>query len=292
MTFRQVLLRAVLAAAAVTLVFAGPSFGVRQATPSKHGILRDFASSGALQKPTAAQRAAVRALHAKATWNSYGTPSTLMRPGGFLTKQAAGKTAAIAARSWLAKHKVIFRLSSVQGLQLAADSKLSASSGHAVTFQQAFNGLKLVNGEGTVTVAISPATAHRWKIGFVSSTVIGTVPFKGAARISAAQAWVHASGNAGLKSAQLVNVQAVKVARGWVNLRVGGLPDIQRVRLGAFGLGHTAVPAYETIVVDRSTGTPAAYRVIVDARTGAALARANLVDYFGGKDASITAPVT
>src|SRR4051812_27346821 len=156
MRFRQALLRAVLAVAAATLVFAGPSFGVRGATPS-NGNLRDFARSGALQKPTTAQRAAVRALHAKATWNSYGTPSTLMRPGGFLTKQAAGKTAAIAARSWLAKHRVIFRLSSVQGLVLAADSKLSGSRGHAVTFQQSFKGLKLVNGEGSVTVAITPA---------------------------------------------------------------------------------------------------------------------------------------
>jgi extracellular elastinolytic metalloproteinase len=272
------------------LVLAGPSFGVRQATPSKHGVLRDYARSGALQKPTGAQRAAVRAVHAKATWNSYGTPSTLMRPGGFLTKRAAGKTGAIAARSWLAKHKVIFRLSSVRGLTLAADSKLSASTGHAVTFQQAFNGLKLVNGEGSVTVALSPAKAHRWKIAFVSSTVIGSVHFKGAAKISAAQAWVQAAGNAGLKSAQLVNVQAIKVARGWVNLRVGGLPDIQRVRLGAFGLGRTAVPAYETIVLDRSTGTPAAYRVIVDARRDNVLARANLVEYFSGGAATPSAP--
>ncbi|HEY6150841.1 MAG TPA: M36 family metallopeptidase [Gaiellaceae bacterium] len=294
MRFRQALLRAVLAVAAVTLVLAGPSFGVRGATPSKNGILRDFARSGALQKPTSAQRAAVRALHAKATWNNYGTAATLMRPGGFLTKKAAGKTAAIAARSWLSKHRVIFRLSSVRGLVLAADSKLSASRGHAVTFQQAFKGLKLVNGEGTVTVAISPAKANRWKIAFVSSTVIGSVQLKGAAKISAAQAWVHAAGNAGLKNAQLVNVKAVKVARGWINLRVGGLPDIQRVRLGAFGLSrHTAVPAFETIVLDRSTGTPAAYRVIVDARTGKALARANLVDYFsGGNNARITAPIT
>jgi hypothetical protein len=71
MTLRQALLRAVLAVAAVTLVFAGPSFAVRQGTPSKHGNLRDFIRSGGLQKPTAAQRAAVRALHAKATWNNY-----------------------------------------------------------------------------------------------------------------------------------------------------------------------------------------------------------------------------
>ena len=128
MKFRQVLLRAVLAAAAGTLVFAGPTLGVREAKPGSHGNLRDFVRSGAISKPTAAQRAAVRALHAKATWNSHGTPSTLMRPGGFLTKRATGATAVAAARGWLAKHRALFRLSSVNGLRLVADSRLSSSA--------------------------------------------------------------------------------------------------------------------------------------------------------------------
>jgi hypothetical protein len=142
MNFRQALLRAVLAAAAVALVLAGPSFGVRKATPSKSCNLRDFARSGAVQKPTAAQRAAVRALHARATWNSYGTPSTLMRSRGFLSTNARGGTAVIAARAWLAKHKVIYRLASVSGLRVYADSRLSTSGSQAVTFQQALGGLK------------------------------------------------------------------------------------------------------------------------------------------------------
>ena len=94
MNLRQALLRAVLAAVAVMLVFAGPSFGVRGSASSSHGSLRDFSKATATSKPTAAQRAAVKALHAKATWNSYGTAATLMRPGGYLTKQAAGATAA------------------------------------------------------------------------------------------------------------------------------------------------------------------------------------------------------
>jgi hypothetical protein len=54
MKFRQVLLRVVLAAAAGTLVFAGPSLGVRQAQPGAHGSLRDFVRSGPVSKPTAA----------------------------------------------------------------------------------------------------------------------------------------------------------------------------------------------------------------------------------------------
>src|SRR3954453_18891510 len=113
MNFRQALLRAVLAVAAFMLVFAGPSFGVRGAAASPQGSVRDFSKAPAPNRPTAAQRAPVRALHAKATWNTYGTAATLMRPGGYLAKQAAGATAEVAARSWLAKHKVIFRLGSV-----------------------------------------------------------------------------------------------------------------------------------------------------------------------------------
>jgi hypothetical protein len=279
MAFRQALLRAVLAAVAAMLVFAGPSFGVRGASSSAHGSLRDFSKATAPNRPTAAQRAAVKALHAKVTWNSYGTAATLMRPGGYLTKQAAGGTAVVAARSWLAKHKVIFRLSTVRDLRLVADSKLTGGRGHAVTFQQSFGGLKVVNGAGRITVSMVPAKQlHRWKIGFASSTSVGTLHSTGGVKLSAAQAFVHAAGNLGLKTS-LVNVRTQKVARGWTNLRVGGFRDIQHVRVGSYGLGRLAVPAYEAIVLQRS-GSTLAFRTIVNARTGAILARTSLTDNF------------
>src|SRR4051812_35931125 len=153
MNFRQALLRAVLAAVAVMLVFAGPSFGVRGATSSAHGSLRDFSKTTAPNRPTAAQRAAVRALHAKVTWNTYGTAATLMRPGGYLTKQAAGATADVAARSWLAKHKLIFRLGSARDLRLVADSKLTGGRVHAVILQPSVGRLKVVNRAGPVTLS-------------------------------------------------------------------------------------------------------------------------------------------
>jgi extracellular elastinolytic metalloproteinase len=280
MTRRQALLRAALAAAAAMLVFAGPSLGVRQPTPSNHGALRDYLRSGALQKPTSAQRAAVHALHARATWNSYGTPSTLMRPGGLLSKSASGTTPVIAARAWLAKHKVIFRLDSIRGLRVYADSKLATGQAHAVTFQQSFDGLKVINGTGLITIALTPAKAsHRWKVAFVSSTAIGSVRLRGSVGISAEAAWAQAAQNVGLKAVML-NVRGAKTGHRWTNLRVAGLRDVQRVRLGAFGTARSAVPAFETIVLDTSGATQAAYRVVVNARTGAILARTNLTDYF------------
>ena len=89
---------------------------------------------------------------------------------------------------------------------------------------------------------------------------------------------MHAAGNLGLKTS-LMNVRAQKVARGWTNLRVGGFRDLQRVRVGSYGLGRAAVPAYEAIVLHRGA-TTLAFRTIVNARTGAILARTNLTDNF------------
>jgi hypothetical protein len=280
MNFRQVLLRAILAAAAVTLVFAGPSFGVSGLATGAHTV-RDFTRSAPVVKPTAAQRAAVRALHAKATWNAYGTPSTLMRPGGFLSKATGGATATVAARWWLAKHKAIFRLDNASSLSVLADSRLTGSVGHSVTFQQKLGNLKIVNGEGLITVTLKPAAGTtRWKVGFVSSTSVGRAKLQGTVKLTAAQAFVHAAASSGFKSASLLNVKAQKLVGGWITLRVGGVPNLQRLRLGAFAVGRTAVPAYETILTNTSTAVPTAFRVIVNARTGAVLARTSLVDNF------------
>ena len=277
MRCRQLLLRAFMAVAALTLVFAGPSFGVRGA-PTSHGNLRDFVRSVA-KGPSAAQRAAVAKLHAKATYNSYGTPSTLMRPGGYLAKHATGATAAAAAKYWLSKNKVIFRLASVRSLQLQADSKLIGSTGHAVTFRQTFGQLKALDGAGLVTVGLRGSKTKGWKIAYVSSSVIGSVPLKGHTRLSAPQAWVQAARSGGIERS-VVNVKGVKVARGWTNLKVAGLRDMQRIKRGAFPQGRQAVPAYEAIVLDSKAST--AYNVIVDARNGSILSRTSLVDNLAG----------
>ena len=87
-------------------------------------------------------------------------------------------------------------------------------------------------------------------------------------------------GQRGPEERRVLHVKAQKVARGWVNLRVAGVRDLQRVRKGSFAIGRVAVPAYESIVLDTSGSKPVAFRVIVNARTGAILARQSLVDYF------------
>jgi hypothetical protein len=49
--------------------------------------------------PTAAQRSDARSLQADVAWNQFGTPSTLVRPGGALGATVDGATATAAARA-------------------------------------------------------------------------------------------------------------------------------------------------------------------------------------------------
>lgn len=86
-------------------------------------------------KPTAAQRSEASDLGAQVAWNQFGTPSSLVDPGGTLATGVTGATASDAARSWLDRNKALFKLSTVKDLALAGDNQLAASDGHAVTFR-------------------------------------------------------------------------------------------------------------------------------------------------------------
>ena len=145
MNFRQALLRAVLAAVAVMLVFAGPSFGVRGATPS-HGALRDFA------RTTGPQRADARSAGCRARAPCEGDMEQLRDAADAdearrIPDEERGRSHGRRRRARLAREApVIFRLDSARDLRLVADSKLTGGRGHAVTLQQSFEGLKVLNG--------------------------------------------------------------------------------------------------------------------------------------------------
>ena len=61
-------------------------------------------------------------------------------------------------------------LRSTAGLVLDADTRLSASSGHAVNFRQVFDGVEAAEG-GLVTVGLTGSAAKRWKVAYVSSSL-------------------------------------------------------------------------------------------------------------------------
>ena len=241
----------------------------------------DFDNRSGRLAPTAAQRELVRDLDARAEWNRFGTPSSLVRHGGYLDSSVAGRTAVSAARSWLQANRRLFRLSSVEGLELAADSTLRQSSGHAVSFRQRFGRLEASDG-GLVTVGLIRA-GEGWHIAYASSTITGDESLAGGVRITPAQAWQRAARSVG-KERSLAQIQPVSPSKqrlpGWELLEVAALSDVQSVRPVAFPtIRRGVIPAHEALVVDNDQPEPEAYRVFVDARSSTLLARQSLVDH-------------
>src|SRR6185369_11326719 len=81
-------------AVAVTMIavmLAGASSAFAQARIlDVHQGLADFDSRTARVAPTAAQRAMVTSLGARATWNAFGTPLSLIKYGDFLATGLSG----------------------------------------------------------------------------------------------------------------------------------------------------------------------------------------------------------
>ena len=271
---RRLRLRGVAVAAAFgALVLPASAFGVAQ-IQEQSDALRDYdARSGAIA-PTNAQRAAVKRLGAKATWNQFGTPATLSKRGKYLTKSIRGKNAAHAARRWIHQNRALFRLRSTSGLELVRDSRLSSSRGHAVHFRQVFGGLETVDG-GLITVGLSGPFKKGWRVAFVSSSLTADTALDGRARLSVAQGFAAAARGTGA-SYSVAQVQGgKKSAGGWTKLRVPASGSVQSVRPVAFPTVRAGViPAYESQVGGKGD---AAFRVVVDARNGALLARQSTV---------------
>src|SRR3954453_13992151 len=127
-------------ALAGTLIWAAPAMADGE-VPGHLGR-PDIDVRGGDRAPTSAQRDGVRDLGALVAWNRFGTPSTIVGSGGGLGPAGAGAPATDAARAWAADNRALFRLSSVDGLERVADSKLTGGQTHAVTFRQRVGGLE------------------------------------------------------------------------------------------------------------------------------------------------------
>jgi extracellular elastinolytic metalloproteinase len=226
-------------------------------------------------RPTSAQRAAAAKIGAAVTWNRFGTPASLSRRGKFLATGIRGQNAAAAARAWLNANKAVLGLSSTAGLKLDADSRMTASRGHAVNFRQVFDGIEASEG-GLVTVGVTGSAASRWKVAYVSSSLTrSTALASGSIGLSPAQGWARAARSVGEDFAA-ADVTATRRAGGFRTLQVDGSDSLQHVKLVAFPTPRMGVlPAYESLVVDRDASE--GHRVFVDARDGRVLARFNVV---------------
>src|SRR4051794_2251504 len=75
--------------------------------------------------PTDAQRDAARATGADVEWGRFGTPSSVFGVSGPVAANVAGSDAAAAARTWLNDNRGLFRLASLDNLDVVAAGPLA-----------------------------------------------------------------------------------------------------------------------------------------------------------------------
>jgi extracellular elastinolytic metalloproteinase len=276
--------RAAFVAALGVLALPATAFGNVKIVDDNHGA-NDVDTRVGKLAPTATQKAAARRLHAKVTWNRFGTPETVSKRGKYLAKGIRGKNAPEAARRWLHRNRALFGLPSTSGLELAGDSPLVGSRGHAVNFRQVADGLETTEG-GLVTIGLTRAKkSKRWNVAYVSSSITRNTAVDGRAKLSGAQAWLRAAGSVGLHGYSIANVKSAKEVGDRTQLAVGGLATAQSVKPVVFPTIRSGlIPSFESIVVKANDAL--GFKVVTDARTGATLARTNLVQNLGSKDQS------
>lgn len=241
--------------------------------------------------PSSAQQQIVSSLGARATWNRFGTPESLIKYGGYLATGLSSDPVT-AAKTFISNNASLFRLSAqgVANLQLLNDSPMVGSDGHAVMFRQTFGGLPATQ-DGLIIVGVVDG-----KVAYVSSSSAGDGSTPATPTLSAQEAWTLAAANVG-HQLSLLDLSTGKDINGWRTFAANGLTGgFQRVRLTALPTPTNGVrPAYESIVLDNmADGHAEAYTVFVDAVTGKVWVRHNDVDQIAniGSAASATGSQT
>jgi extracellular elastinolytic metalloproteinase len=268
--------RRTIAVAAVLAVAAFlPSSGLGVANIEEiHTDLADFDVRG-VEAPTAAQREQARSLRAGVSWNRYGTPQSLYRRGGYLSKPLRTRTAPSAARAWLRSHRALFGLRDLAGLKTERVVRIGRN-GRVVVLRERIGGR--VSYDGVATISLR-RTAAGWRVVHVGSSLSGASRVGGYTRLGGVEAFAHAARNVGLRLS-LVELARSGRSGAWQHLRTSRLKGAQYVRPIAFPTGRIAIPAYQTIVSHLTrSGTAIGYSHVVDARTGRILARENVVEH-------------
>ena len=137
----------------------------------------DLSTLRGIVAPTGAQKQLVAQLGARASWNRFGTPSSLLKTNGFLATGLGGDAVA-AARSFLEQNKALYKLSSASDLQLVNDVTLTGTNAHAVLFAERYGDL-VADWEGLIAVGVVDG-----KIAYVSSSASGSEPVTGSVKIT------------------------------------------------------------------------------------------------------------
>jgi hypothetical protein len=266
--------------ALVGALLPASALGFAQIGPSS--AKPDLDTNQGVIAPSTLQKAAVAKLGAHASWNRYGTPSSLLKPNGFLATGLGGDAVA-AARAFLAANASLYKLSDANNLQLVNDVTLHGTNAHAVLFAQKF-GDYVADWDGLIAVGVVDG-----KVAYVSSSDSGDQQVTGSVKLSPADAWNAAARHAGVATGAISNVTEKD---GWTYFDVAGLTKSisssttdavsvgihQGAKLVAFPTMKNGVrPAFLVNVVDLRNATPAAYQMMVDAENGAILFRHDAV---------------
>jgi extracellular elastinolytic metalloproteinase len=231
--------------------------------------LKDRDARKGRKQPTARQRDIVDDRDALVTWNAFGTPQTLVKPGGFLAT-GLPEDEVEAARAWIGRNRELLRLSEAEVDDLELVSNTEIGEGAAVLFRQRFGDLEPAR-DGLLAVGVVDGN-----IAFASSSLTGETQVSNAATIGPEDAFRAAAADAGRPAA---DVSVVGEADGWTLVQASGFTDLQRVRLAALPTPEEGVRrAYAVFVIDTGDD-PVGFLTHVDAATGEVAAREEIVDY-------------
>lgn len=221
--------------------------------------------------PTVTQLDLVDRLDATVRWTRFGTAQSLVRHGEFLATGVAGADPVAAARAWLDDHRALYRLDSLDQLEVDRSVALTEDA-HVVVFRQRIGGLRVAP-DGVASIGLVGSPEAGWSVAYASSTLVGEQPLAGRASLTSRAALAEAAQDveAELDNADLT---AAGVQAGWRVLEADGIEVDQLVRTVAFPTQDGVRPAYETIFFE---GFEAGYRSFVDAQTGAVLYRESVV---------------
>jgi extracellular elastinolytic metalloproteinase len=233
--------------------------------------LEDRDARGEAVAPTAEQKRIADQMATSVRWSELGTPRSLIRHGGFLTRDVAGADAVDAARNWLSANRSLFRLDSVGDLEVTQNSRLGDSAGHVVGFRQRFGGLP-AGVDGRVTLGLRSA-GGAWDVAYVSSSLAPDTDLSGERRLSATEAWARAAADVG-RAAPGARIGRPKPDGRWSVFAVDGFAQPQRAREVAVPTPRDGVRrAWETLITDVRAGVATGYTHFIDAERGKVLIR-------------------
>ena len=233
-----------------------------------------FDSRSGSVAPTSAQRSAVAQLGAEVRWNRFGTPSSLIKYGGFLTSGIRAENAVAAARAFVDANAVLFRVGSSDSFELASSSPLQGTNAYVVNFRQVVDGV-LVSPEGSLSIGVKGSAKSGWKVAYVSSTAVSDAGgLKGSPKLSATSAFVSAARDVDVRI-DTGDLDRDGRRSGWTVLDLDSSTEPQLVRTVAFPTTDGGVVrAFETNYYD---GVDEGYQHLIDAQTGEVLFRTNIV---------------